>query len=78
MNLYESFLETLCLRAKKTCSVPLLKMMGCCFYLQIIFENTRMLSKLVEELFAPSELDANQIKSRTEPFSLPELTQDSD
>jgi signal transduction histidine kinase len=45
-------------------------------YLQIIFDNTKMLGKLVGELFELSKLDAKQIQPKAEPFSMAELTQD--
>ena len=45
-------------------------------YLQIIFDNTAMLGKLVNELFELSKLDAKQIQPQLEPFSLAELVQD--
>lgn len=45
-------------------------------YLQIIFDNTKMLSTLVGELFELSKLDARQIQPKVEAFSIAELTQD--
>ncbi len=45
-------------------------------YFRIIFDNTRQLSKLVDELFELSKLDANQVQPHAEAFSLAELTQD--
>jgi len=45
-------------------------------YLNIILNNTVMLSQLVEELFELSKLDAKQIKPQLETFSLSELVQD--
>lgn len=45
-------------------------------YLQTIFDNTVMLSKLVGELFELSKLDAKQIQPKPETFSIAELTQD--
>ncbi len=45
-------------------------------YLETILNNTTMLSKLVEELFELSKLDAKQIQPKSEPFSIAELTQD--
>ena len=45
-------------------------------YLEIIFNNTKMLSKLVGELFELSKLEAKQIKPQFEPFSMADLTQD--
>jgi len=45
-------------------------------YLQVIFDNTQMLSTLVSELFELSKLDAKQIQPKLEPFALAELTQD--
>lgn len=45
-------------------------------YLQVIFDNTRMLSQLVSELFELSKLDAKQVQPKPEPFSIAELAQD--
>jgi len=45
-------------------------------YLQIIYDNTLMLSRMVGELFELSKLDAMQIKPKIETFSIAELTQD--
>ena len=45
-------------------------------YFRIIFDNTRQLSELVDELFELSKLDANQVQPHAEAFSLAELTQD--
>lgn len=45
-------------------------------YLGIIFDNTRQLGRLVDELFELSRLDANQVQPQAEAFSLAELTQD--
>lgn len=45
-------------------------------YLQIIFDNTKMLGKLVSELFELSKLDARQTQPQFEAFSLAELAQD--
>jgi len=45
-------------------------------YLQVIFDNTKMLGTLVSELFELSKLDAKQIQPKCEPFALAELTQD--
>lgn len=45
-------------------------------YLQVIFDNTAMLSKLVTELFELSKLDAQQVQPAPETFSMAELTQD--
>ena len=45
-------------------------------YLEIIFNNTTMLSKLVGELFELSKLEAKQITPVPEPFSMAELAQD--
>jgi len=45
-------------------------------YLNIILNNTVMLSQLVEELFELSKLDARQIKPQPETFSMSELLQD--
>ena len=45
-------------------------------YLQIIYDNTTMLSKLVSELFELSKLDAKQVQPKPEAFSMAELTQD--
>jgi signal transduction histidine kinase len=45
-------------------------------YLQIIFDNTKMLGALVGELFELSKLDAKQIQPKVEAFSMAELTQD--
>ena len=45
-------------------------------YLETILNNTTLLSKLVEELFELSKLDAKQIQPKPEPFSIAELTQD--
>ncbi|MEJ2635741.1 MAG: HAMP domain-containing sensor histidine kinase [Calditrichia bacterium] len=45
-------------------------------YLEIILNNTMLLSKLVEELFELSKLDACQVPVKTEIFSVSELVQD--
>jgi signal transduction histidine kinase len=45
-------------------------------YLEIIFNNTKMLNKLVNELFELSKLDAKQVQPKPEPFSISELAQD--
>ena len=45
-------------------------------YLQIILNNTTMLSRLVGELFELSKLEAKQIKPKFEAFSIADLTQD--
>jgi len=45
-------------------------------YMQTLFENSVMLSRLVDELFELSKLDAKQIQPKSEPFSIAELTQD--
>ena len=45
-------------------------------YLEIILNNTQMLSKLVSELFELSKLDAKQVQPKPEQFSIAELTQD--
>ncbi|NOQ96599.1 MAG: HAMP domain-containing protein [Calditrichae bacterium] len=45
-------------------------------YLNIILNNTVMLSQLVEELFELSKLDARQVESKLETFSIAELMQD--
>jgi len=45
-------------------------------YLQVIFDNTKMLGTLVSELFELSKLDAKQVQPKFEPFSIAELTQD--
>ena len=45
-------------------------------YLQIIFDNTKMLGNLVDDLFELSKLDAQQIQPQTESFSMADLTQD--
>ena len=45
-------------------------------YLTIVLDNTKLLSKLVHELFELSKLDAKQVQPKIERFSLPELTQD--
>jgi len=45
-------------------------------YLQIIYDNSTMLSKLVSELFELSKLDAKQVQPKPEAFSMAELTQD--
>ncbi len=45
-------------------------------YLETIFNNTRLLGRLVEELFELSRLDAKQIKPRKEEFPIAELVQD--
>jgi signal transduction histidine kinase len=45
-------------------------------YLEIILNNTNMLSKLIEELFELSKLDAKQIQINPETFNLAELIQD--
>jgi len=45
-------------------------------YLDIIMDNTEKLSRLVEELFELSKLDAHQVEPEFEYFSIAELTQD--
>lgn len=45
-------------------------------YLEIILNNTKLLNKLVGELFELSKLDAKQVQPKPETFSLAELTQD--
>ena len=45
-------------------------------YLQIIHDNSIMLTKLVDELFELSKLDAKQVQPKREIFSIAELTQD--
>ncbi len=45
-------------------------------YLKIAYENSRRLSRLVEELFELAKLDANEIQPQRELFSLAELTYD--
>lgn len=45
-------------------------------YLETILKNTTMLSKLVEDLFELSKLEARQVQTRIEPFSIAELCQD--
>lgn len=45
-------------------------------YLEIIFDNTKMLNSLVNDLFELSKLDAQQIQPQTESFSMADLTQD--
>ncbi|GAB4373848.1 MAG: ATP-binding protein [Calditrichia bacterium] len=45
-------------------------------YFDIILNNTAMLSRLVEELFQLSKLDAKQVQPHPEPFSIAELAQD--
>jgi signal transduction histidine kinase len=45
-------------------------------YLQIIYASCDKLQKLVSELFELSKLQANQVKLRTEPFSIAELVSD--
>ncbi|NIR52793.1 HAMP domain-containing protein [candidate division KSB1 bacterium] len=45
-------------------------------YLEIIYDNTVLLSKLVSELFELSKLDAQQVQPCPEVFSIAELTQD--
>jgi signal transduction histidine kinase len=45
-------------------------------YFQIILNNTTSLSRLIEDLFQLSKLDASQVKPQIEPFSLTELIQD--
>ncbi len=46
-------------------------------FLNIIYQNTTMLNKLVAELFELSKLDAQQHAPTLEPFSLSELAQDT-
>ncbi|MFT7695272.1 MAG: signal transduction histidine kinase, partial [Candidatus Latescibacterota bacterium] len=46
-------------------------------FLDIIYQNTTMLNRLVGELFELSKLDAHQSEPDTEPFSLIELAQDT-
>jgi signal transduction histidine kinase len=45
-------------------------------YLEVIFSNTERLSKLIQELFELSKLEAKQTQPHLEPFSLVELTSD--
>jgi signal transduction histidine kinase len=45
-------------------------------YLEVIFSNTERLSKLIQELFELSKLEAKQTRPHMEPFSLVELTSD--
>ena len=45
-------------------------------YLRTILGGTERLSKLVEELFELSKLEAKQTRPKIEPFSLPELVND--
>jgi signal transduction histidine kinase len=45
-------------------------------YLEIILKNTKMLNKMIHELFELSKLEAKQIEQKVEPFSVAELTQD--
>ena len=46
-------------------------------FLDIIYQNTTMLNRLVGELFEFSKLDAKQSEPEIEPFSLAELVQDT-
>ena len=46
-------------------------------FLNTIYSNVTMLSKLVEELFELSKLDARQIRPKPEPFAIAELAQDT-
>lgn len=46
-------------------------------FLDIIYQNTTMLNRLVGELFELSKLDAKQSEPEIEPFSLAELVQDT-
>ncbi len=46
-------------------------------FLDIIYQNTTMLNRLVGELFELSKLDARQSEPEKEPFSLIELAQDT-
>jgi signal transduction histidine kinase len=45
-------------------------------YLKTIFTSTERLSKLVQELFELSKLEAKQSQPKPEPFSMPELVND--
>lgn len=45
-------------------------------YLEVIFSNTERLSKLIQELFELSKLEARETLPHAEPFSLAELTND--
>ncbi len=45
-------------------------------FLNTVYHNVSMLSRLVNELFELSKLDARQVEPQTEPFSLAELAQD--
>ncbi|MFZ0389141.1 MAG: HAMP domain-containing sensor histidine kinase, partial [Calditrichia bacterium] len=45
-------------------------------YLEVILNNTTMLSQMVEELFELSKLDAQEVKPHPEPFPIAELVQD--
>jgi len=44
--------------------------------LEVIYQNTTRLSRLVDELFELSRLDAEQTQPNSEPFSMTELIQD--
>ena len=45
-------------------------------YLKTILKNTTVLSKLVEDLFELSKLEAKQVETKPEPISISELCQD--
>lgn len=45
-------------------------------FMQVIFENTMMLSRLVGDLFELSKLDSKQVQPKIEDFSIAEITQD--
>ena len=45
-------------------------------YLNTVYNNVSMLSRLVNELFELSKLDAKQVEPECEPFSIAELVQD--
>jgi len=45
-------------------------------YLEVIFKSCGKLKKLVEDLFELSKLQAQQVKPKTEPFSIAELVYD--
>ncbi len=66
----QGYLETISMREKSLSSEERNN------YLEIIYNNTTLLSKLVEDLFELSKLDASQVKPNPEPFSISELIQD--
>lgn len=66
----QGYLETIMMKEKSLSPEDKQK------YLQIIYDNSKMLNTLVAELFELSKLDARQVEPNEELFSMAELTQD--